>query len=120
MRRYLITDRWVLISVILMPNTIITKNSRIMLVLSCNTLKLGAKDSISITVNQTATMAMTEAINPFIIALILIGLAINHRVAPTICMVLIKNRLLYMASLMVLSIEKTTSTVSRMAAIKKI
>ena len=63
-------------------------------------------------------MAMPDAINPLIIALILMGLAINQRVAPTICMVFIKNRLLYMASLMVLSMEKTTKMVNKMAAIK--
>ena len=120
MRRYLITDRWVLTSVMLMPKTMITKNNRIILVLSCSTLKLGASDSINNTVNQTATMAMQDAIKPLIMALILIGRAMKPRVAPTICMVLIKNRLLYMASLMVLSIEKTTSMVNRIAANKKI
>ena len=100
MRRYFITERWVLIRVMLMPKTVIIKNKRIKLVLSCSTLKPGTKNSSSITANQTATMAMPDAINPFMMALMLIGLAINQRVAPTICMVLIKNRLLYMASLM--------------------
>ena len=62
---------------------------------------------------------MREAMNPFRIALTFIGLAMNHRVAPTICMVLIKKRLLYMARRMVLSIEKTTRIVKRIAATKK-
>src|SRR3954467_5462013 len=119
MRRYLTTERWVLNKEILMPSRMIAKNNRIMLVLSCKTLKLGAIDSIRNTVAHTAAMAIPEEISPFIMALILMGRAINPRVAPTICMVFIRNRLLYMASRIVLSMEKTTSMVKTTAAIRK-
>ena len=60
MRRYFMTERWVLNREILMPKTMMAKNKSIMLVLSCKTLKLGAIDSISNTVNQTAMMAMAD------------------------------------------------------------
>ena len=120
MRRYLITERWVLNNVILMPRTTITRNSISILLLSCNNLKSGAKLSMKITVLQIAAMAIMEAISPLITALIFIGLAMNQRVAPTICMVLIKKRLLYIASRIVLSIEKTTNMVKMIAAIRNI
>ncbi len=55
-------------------------------------------------------MAMPELIKPFTNALISMGRVINCRVAPTICIVLIKKRLLNMASLMVLSILMITMT----------
>ena len=118
MRRYFITERWVLNKEILMPITMIARNNMIILVLSCNFEKLGINNSITHTVTHTATIAMREEINPFMMALILIGRAIKPLVAPTICMVLIKNRLLYMASLMVLSMENTTNTVNKIAAIR--
>ena len=88
--------------------------------LSCNNLKSGINFSMSITEPKTATIAIAEAISPFIIARLFSGLEINPLVAPTICIVLIKNRLLYIASLMVLSIDITTSTVNKIAAIIKI
>ena len=119
MRRYFITERWVLNKEILIPSIMIAKNNRIMLVLSCKTLKLGAIDSIVNTVNHTATMAIPDEMSPFIIALILMGRAMNHRVAPTICMVFIKNRLLYIASLIVLSID-TITRIDNIIAITKI
>ena len=53
--------------------------------------------------------AIMPLMAPLITALIFIGLEIKLRVAPTICMVLIRKRLLNMASLMVLSISTITS-----------
>ena len=53
-------------------------------------------------------MAMAEAIIPLTIALPSSGLVINHRVAPTICIVFIIKRLLYIASLIVLSMDTIT------------
>src|SRR5712672_3194635 len=50
-------------------------------------------------------MAITAEMVPFTMALTVMGLAIKLRVAPTICMVLIRKRLLYMARRMVLSIS---------------
>ena len=54
--------------------------------------------------------AITPLMAPLMIAFIFSGLAINQRVAPTICMVLIRKRLLNMASRMVLSIKKITTS----------
>lgn len=41
MRRYLITERWVLMRVILIPSTMITKNSSRRLLVSRSSLKSG-------------------------------------------------------------------------------
>ena len=119
MRRYFITERCVLTRVMPMPRIIMKTNSNNILEVSCSTLKSGTKLSMSITVPQMAAMAISAAIKPLMMALTLIGFAMNHLVAPTICMVLIKKRLLYIARRMVLSIEKTTSMVKMMAAIRK-
>src|SRR5579875_2456474 len=50
-------------------------------------------------------MAIIAAMAPLTTARIFMGLEINPLVAPTICMVLIKKRLLYIAKRMVLSIS---------------
>ena len=68
----------------------------------------GTKLSTSKIKPKTAMMAMKAATNPLMIAFILSGLAINPLVAPTICIVFIKKRLLYIASRMVLSMEIMT------------
>jgi hypothetical protein len=101
------------------PKNAIDANKSIILLLSLNTLISGVKASTKNIKNISNAIAKHAAIRPLIIERIFIGLAINHLVAPTICIVFIRKRLLYMASLMVLSIEKITSMVSRIAAIKK-
>ena len=68
----------------------------------------GTKLSTSKIKPKTAMMAMKAATKPLMIAFILSGLVINPLVAPTICIVLIKKRLLYIASRMVLSMEIMT------------
>ena len=58
---------------------------------------------------------MTPLNAPFKIARLSRGFAMNQRVAPTICIVFMRNRLLNMASLMVLSIRMITITAMRTA-----
>ena len=120
MRRYFITALCVLSNVMAMPIIMIMANNISNPLLSCSTLNSGLNFSINNTQPYTAAMAIKEAINPFITARLLMGLAINHLVAPTICIVFIIKRLLYMASLMVLSIENTTSVVKIIAVTKNI
>ena len=112
------TARWVLANEIVIPSMIIRKNNSARPELSCNNLKSGNIPSISKTEVQMAKIAINDAIIPLMTARWLMGFAINPRVAPTICIVLIRNLLLYMANLIVLSIENTTKIVSKIAAIK--
>ena len=65
-------------------------------------------------------MAIVPLIDPLITAFIFIGLAIKPRVAPTICIVFIKKRLLNMASFIVLSILTITMIQSIIAITKNI
>ena len=74
--------------------------------------------SAQLTMVNTSAIAMLELISPLMMALMVNGLIINPRVAPTICMVLIKKRLLNMASLMVLSILMITMEHKIMATTK--
>ena len=66
------------------------------------------------------TTAMIPLIAPFRTALTLRGRAMKLRVAPTICIVLMMNRLLNIASLMVLSIRMITTTDTTTATTSKI
>ena len=65
-------------------------------------------------------MATKALINPFIMARINKGFEIKFLVAPTICMVLIKKRLLNMANLIVLSILIITMIDKMMESTKNI
>ena len=76
-------------------------------------LSSGSHASAEAFKSSMPAIAMVALIIPFITLRILNGLAINHRVAPTICIVLIKKRLLNMAKRIVLSISTITEKIKK-------
>ena len=90
------------------PNIIIPVIIIAILLASLKRRNHGTKLSTNNINPKTVTMAMKAATKPLMTAFILSGLVIKPLVAPTICMVFIKNRLLYIAKRIVLSIDIMT------------
>jgi len=97
------------------PIMISERNMKINKEVSRSAWRSGKKCSATFTTAYTITIAMAALMAPLIIALIFKGFVINHRVAPTICMVFIRNRLLNIARRIVLSISTITKTEIRIA-----
>ena len=99
-----------------MPMSVMIKKSKANMLLSLSAFISGSHQlSTPYIIIEMDAIANRALINPLMIARLSNGFEMNHLVAPTICMVLIKNRLENIASFIVLSINIITITAKTIA-----